>query len=107
MARKARSVEWEGHVSAARRQGKSLRAYAQEHGLSAWTLYEASRRLRGTVKSAGGGFAKVAIMPAPSFAAALRVQLANGVKLEVPIEAGDPVALAAALGVLAQLPCSA
>jgi hypothetical protein len=115
MAKAFDSKKWEGHVEAARREGKAIRRYAAEHGLSAWSMYCARQRLikrqAGTgrkptapsVPGANNAFAAVrlAALPAP-----LRAQLPNGVMLELAIGAGDSATLVAAINVLAKLPCS-
>ena len=45
MAKAFDSKKWEGHVEAARREGKAIRRYAAEHGLSAWSMYSARQQL--------------------------------------------------------------
>jgi len=109
------SKKWEGHVEAARREGKSVREYASERGLSAWSMYWARRQLierqgraskpaAPSVPAARSAFATVRLAPA---SAPLRAQLPNGVMLELAIGAGDSATLVAAINVLAKLPCSA
>lgn len=110
--------EWAEHVAAAQREGKPVRRYAAERGLSADAMYSARRKLRvrdvatakvptrvpAPGKRGGNSFTAVrlAAMPAP-----LRAQLPNGVMLELAISAGDSATLVAAINVLAKLPCSA
>jgi hypothetical protein len=110
--------EWAEHLAAAQREGKPVRRYAAEHGLSADAMYSARRKLRVREvaaakvptrapvpgKRAANPFAaaRLAAMPAP-----LRAQLPNGVMLELAIGAGDSATLVAAINVLAKLPCSA
>ena len=36
--------EWRGHLKAAERSGKSLSAYAADHGINVRRLYEADRK---------------------------------------------------------------
>ena len=109
--------DWAEHLLAAQREGKPVRRYAAEHGLSADAMYSARRKLRGhevaAAKAPNGipvpgkrgenPFAAVRLsaMPAP-----LRAQLPNGVMLELAIGAGDSATLMAAINVLAKLPCS-
>jgi len=106
--------EWAEHLAAAQREGKPVRRYATEHGLSADAMYSARRKLRGREATAAtkapvlgkrgaNPFAAVrlAALPAP-----LRAQLPNGVMLELAIGAGDSATLVAAINVLAKLPCS-
>jgi hypothetical protein len=53
---------WVEHVRAARTQGLSLRAYAEQVGLEVRRLYECTRRLRGGARadrSGGPGFVPV------------------------------------------------
>jgi len=115
MARAFDSKKWEGHVEAARREGKAIRRYAAEHGLSAWSMYSARQQL---IKRQAGAASKPAVPSVPvannafatvrlaPLAAPLRVQLPNGVKLELAIGAADSATLVAAINVLAKLPCS-
>ncbi len=39
-------AKWERHVAAAQAEGKPLAQYAREHGIGAWGLYKAQRRMR-------------------------------------------------------------
>jgi hypothetical protein len=111
--------EWAEHLAAAQRDGKPVRRYAAEHGLSADAMYSARRKLRGREsapatavptrapvlgKQSQNPFAGVRITRSP---APLRAQLPNGVMLELAIGAGDSATLVAAINVLAKLPCSA
>jgi len=111
--------EWEEHLAAAQRDGKNVRQYAAEHGLSAYAMYSARRKVRqresaaATKVAAKAPAARIsrehpfaAVRLAPS-AAPLRAQLPNGVMLELAIGAADSATLVAAIGVLAKLPCSA
>jgi hypothetical protein len=110
---------WDEHLAAAQREGKNVRQYATEHGLSVHAMYSARRKLRGRDGVAAGKvptpvpglgnrgenpFVGVRLGPSP---APLRAQLANGVMLELAIGASDSAALTAAINVLARLPCSA
>ena len=111
--------EWEEHLVAAQGQGKTVRRYAAEHGLSADAMYSARRKLRGRDGVAAGKVRArapvlgnrrenpfVAARLGPS-TAPLRAQLPNGVMLELAIGASDSATLMAAINVLAKLPCSA
>jgi len=108
--------QWAEHLAAAQREGKNVRQYAAEHGLSAYAMYSARRKQRrrepvGSPKvvapavrgARDNPFASVRLTPP----APLRAQLPNGVMLELAIGAGDSATLVAAINVLAKLPCSA
>ncbi|SPE34820.1 conserved hypothetical protein [Burkholderiales bacterium] len=107
--------QWEGHLEAAGREGKSVRQYAAEHGLSADAMYSARRKLRMREAMAATKAPVVRAAPKNPFAAVklaplgapLRAQLPNGVMLELAIGAGDSAMLVTAIDVLAKLPCSA
>lgn len=105
-------AKWEQHVAAAQAEGKPLAQYAREHGIGAWGLYKAQRRMRkrggvalrpdmAASDPAAGRFAKVRIAPLAPMP--LRAQLPNGVRIEL---AADD-SLVDVLRILAQLPCSA
>ena len=73
---------WLDHLRAARRQGQTLKAYAQSHGLSVSALYTARSTLkrRGVLSEPAPTLVPVRIPPA---GAAFRVHLPNGVVVEV------------------------
>ena len=87
-ARNARNQFWLEHLRARREQQQSLRAYADENGLSPSSLYRAHSRLkrRGLLsepKLEGAAPAFVPVRIAPT-APACRVLLPNGVVVEIP-----------------------
>lgn len=108
-----RLERWRGHVIAARKQGMPLAHYADQHGISRYTLYAAQQRLRRegkvTAKRSApgarpGAAAFVAVQVAASAATLMRARLPNGVELEFGHL--DAAACATLLGMLAALPCS-
>ncbi len=98
---------WGPHLRAAKRQGKSVKQYAAEHGLSPYTLYAAREMLKARARAelsevrAGSGpsaFAEVKLpvmqeaaapWPVARSAPRLRARLPNGVALELCCEATD------------------
>ncbi len=126
-------VRWQPHLEAARREGKTLRQYASEHGISRHTLYGAQQVLR-RMQAQGGlppmAQGKASAKPAskPSFSAVrimasaargvakvelgapapvrIRAQLPNGVMLEWPCGAAETAFTVKLIGTLAGLPCS-
>ena len=107
MSGKVNLDRWGPHLRAAKRQGKSVKQYAAEHGLSAYTLYAAREMLKARARAersevrAGSGlsaFAEVKLplvqevsghLPIASMAPRLRARLPNGVALELRCEAAD------------------
>ena len=88
---------WLDHLRTARRQGQTLKAYAQAHGLSVSALYTA----RSTLKRRGVLSEPVASAPtlvpvriAPPTGAAFRVHLPNGVVVVVASHADCAVCTA-------------
>ena len=83
---------WLDHLRTARRQGQTLKAYAQAHGLSVSALYTARSTLkRRGVLSEPAASAPTLVpvrIPAPA-GAAFRVHLPNGVIVEVPAHGDD------------------
>ena len=81
---------WLEHLDACREQRMSLKAYAQEHGLSISALYaaKASLKRRGAVGGAARSRPAATLVPvrlSPTPAVTLvRVLLPNGVVVEVP-----------------------
>ena len=76
---------WLDHLRTARREGKTLKAYAQAHGLSVSALYTARSTLkrRGVLSEpAASAPTLVPVRIAPA-GAAFRVHLPNGVVVEV------------------------
>ncbi len=118
MSGKVNVGRWSPHLVAAQREGKSLKQYARERGLSAHTLYAARQmlprgeRARGTGRisrlepkralSMPSAFASVRIAaPMSGLAPRLQAQLPNGVRLELVWNAGETELLTAALEALA------
>ncbi|MCA0215582.1 MAG: hypothetical protein LCH79_20725 [Proteobacteria bacterium] len=115
-------ARWKPHLMAAKRQGKSMKAYAAEHGLSHNTLYVAARALREAAnksqgkarlrpRRAAGAFAAVRLTPCEQQMAhepvpRLTVQLPNGVVLHLE-GTGMPAQIPALVAALGGLPCSA
>jgi transposase-like protein len=108
---------WEHHILAARERGQTIKAYAREHGLSAGTLYCASQMmlhrdrstsstsLTSVASTATSAFVAVK-MRASVEPAALRVQLRNGVALELRCSATDGAVMHQLIAALGELPCS-
>lgn len=117
MGKEVGSRGWAAHLATAEREGKSIRRYANERGLSPWSLYDARRRLRSKAPEAKPGALAVRPMPLPFAAVALKMppastssllaRLPNGVQVELRLDPGDAVLLSAAVAALAGLPCSA
>jgi len=114
------------HIEAARREGKTLSAYAREHGLSRQHLYHVRRRMRelcaepedsriSTAKTAGppelgSPFAEVKMASPPvsmSPRARLWAHLPNGVNVELLCTSADVDLLMAMMDSLGRMPCSA
>lgn len=120
MSRNVSLARWRPHLKAAEREGKTLRAYAREHGLSPYTLYGARSRLRRMHAEGGSSspFAAVRVKTAatkPGSASVsllcepeprLQVRLPNGVALELKCGSAQNAVLDWLLRTLAQLPCS-
>jgi transposase len=114
------------HIEAAHREGKTLSAYAREHGLSRQHLYHVRRHMRelcagpedsriGTAKTAGppepgSPFAEVKVTsPSASMSprAGLWAHLPNGVNVELLCTSADVDLLMAMMDSLGRTPCSA
>lgn len=105
---------WREHVVAQRRSGMTVVQYAQEHGLSRYTLYAARQQIAAAEKARTrrspstlaavtkpAPFVAVRVTPSPI---ALRASLPNGVALE--FAQMEPDTCAKLIGMLAALPCS-
>ena len=117
MSGKVNLDRWGPHLLAAKREGKSLTQYARSRGLSRYTLYAARQMLRSVGSKPGAerrpravskaapqsAFSAVKLLapgtPSGGSAAQLRVQLPNGVRLELTW--ADAPLLAAAIEALA------
>ncbi|MFL9869977.1 hypothetical protein PQR67_38010 [Paraburkholderia fungorum] len=115
------------HIEAAHREGKTLSAYAREHGLGRQHLYHVRRRMRElcagpeglrvpTAKTAeepelGSPFVEVKMTPAPVITspprARLWAHLPNGVNVELLCTSADVDLLMAMMDSLGRTPCSA
>ena len=114
------------HIEAAHREGKTLSAYAGEHGLSRQHLYHVRRRMRelcagsedsriSTAKTAGppepvSPFVEVKVNSAPAGPtprARLWAHLPNGVNVELLCTSADVELLMAMMDSLGRTPCSA
>jgi hypothetical protein len=120
MSGKVNLDRWGPHLRAAKRQGKSVKQYAAEHGLSPYTLYAAREMLkarahaRGSEQRAGSGlaaFAEVKLrqpqpaavdLPLVSIAPRLRARLPNGVALELCCEDTDASVIRTVIDALAR-----
>lgn len=107
MSGKVNLDRWGPHLRAAKRQGKSVKQYAAEHGLSPYTLYAAREMLKARARAerselrAGSGlsaFAEVKLpltqeeaghLPIAAMAPRLRARLPNGVALELCCEGAE------------------
>lgn len=107
MSGKVNLDRWGPHLRAAKRQGKSVKQYAAEHGLSPYTLYAAREMLKARARAerselrAGSGlsaFAEVKLpltqeeaghLPIAEMAPRLRARLPNGVALELCCEGAE------------------
>ena len=108
MSGKVDLERWGPHLAAAKRQGKSIKQYAAEQGLSPYTLYAARQMLkaRARIKTpeaparsrSRAAFAEVRLPPAQAIADSplvsasaprLRARLPIGVALELCCEAAD------------------
>lgn len=131
MSGKVNLDRWMPHLVAAKREGRSLAAYARKHGLSQYTLYAARETLRrakvepkerqrsGAVRRRPHGLVpafaavEVAAPPMPLAGALARpvsrlcAQLPNGIAVQLQCAATDAALVATALETLAALPCSA
>ena len=89
---------WLDHLRSARRQGQTLKAYAQAHGLSVSALYTARSTLkrRGVVAEPSASAPTLVPVHIPAAGAAFRVHLPNGVVVEVASHA-ESAACAAVL----------
>ena len=118
MTGKVNLARWSPHLAGAHREGKSLKQYAREHGLSAYTLYAARQmisrgdRARGTPRMSrfapkrtlpiASAFAAVKIAaPMSALAPRLQAQLPNGVRLELVWSGVETELLSAAIEALA------
>jgi len=92
---------WLDHIRAAERTGRTLKAYAAEHGLSLSALYarKAELKRRGHLPGKTSGFARVHVTM-PASGAELRIRLPNGIVMEAPgaIAAAVLISLAEGLG---------
>ena len=83
---------WLDHLRTARRQGQTLKAHAQAHGLSVSALYTTRSTLkrRGVLSEpAASAPTLVPVRIPPLAGSAFRVHLPNGVVVEVPAHADD------------------
>ncbi len=107
----ARQRFWLEHLKACDNGSVSLRAYAQNHGLSAPALYTARRdlRRRGALGPSEAVTEKRIFLPVqitqrtPPSPVSLRMRLRNGVIVELP-EHADPQQTRAVLEIAAALP---
>jgi len=115
------------HIEAAQREGKTLSAYAREHGLSRQHLYKVRRDMRerpggsGNARintgkpteppGAGSPFVEVKVAAAPASTLAPRARLwahlPNGVNVELLCTSADVDLLMAMMDSLGRTPCSA
>ncbi len=86
---KARDRFWLDHLRACREQRQTLKAYAQEHGLSVSALYNAHSTLkrRGVLTEPAPAAPTFVPVHLSTGSAAFRVHLPNGVVVEVPAHA--------------------
>ena len=102
-ARAQRVNEWLEHLHRWKATGRSLAAYAKEHGLALWALYHwrgvliqegrwepmrPSRQAKRATPSARAvplQFARVALTEAPTAAYTVRLQLGNGRGAEIEV----------------------
>ena len=116
--------EWQGHLKAAETSGKSLSAYAAEHGINVRRLYEAryvGTRTKGAKARQASAFVPVRLKPqslvkttpvahhrdVSGAGLAMQARLDNGVVLSWTYEASLASAQANLLHTLAGLPCFA
>ena len=116
--------EWQGHLKAAERSGKSLSAYAAEHGINVRRLYEAryvGTRAKAAKARQASAFVLVKVMQqtlvkvtptvhpgeVPGARLAMQARLDNGVVLSWTYDASSASAQANLLHTLAGLPCFA
>lgn len=124
MSSKVNLDRWAPHLAAAKREGKSLAAYARERGLSQYTLYaarESLRRAEGEVApehwlpasrqrrqgAAAPAFATVRLAAPALPASILCAQLPNGIAVQLHCAVADVPLVSALVQTLARLPCSA
>lgn len=117
MSGKVNLDRWGPHLRAAKRQGKSVKQYAAEHGLSPYTLYaaremvKAKARVKGSEVRAGSGLSafaavklplahEVADLPIAPRGPKLRARLPNGVALELCCEGAELSVIGTVIGVL-------
>ena len=75
---------WIEQLRASERSGLSLHAFAQSQGLNAHTAYQWRKRLGGESRSAATQrWARVQVEPAQRSGARYRVQLPNGIAVEI------------------------
>lgn len=118
MTGKVNLGRWSPHLAAAQREGKSLKQYARERGLSAHTLYAARQMLPRGERARGASrisrlapkrtlpiasaFTAVKIAtPMSAAAPRLQAQLPNGVRLELVWSGAETALLTAAIEALA------
>ena len=86
---------WLMHLRVCEKSGLTMRAYAEQHGLSVSSLYEAKRRLRErcvveTGESKALTFVRVeSARSTPPPARPCRVCLPNGVTVELGVDSGE------------------
>ncbi len=85
-------LKWKAHIDAAKAAGQTLTDYAREHKLNVQTLYSHSRRLNKAAKAPGKP-AFVRVAPAASASGAVRIELPNGVRVQVSAPFDLPVLL--------------
>ncbi|MYI68030.1 MAG: hypothetical protein F4103_04475 [Boseongicola sp. SB0673_bin_14] len=96
---------WLDHLRTARRQGQTLKAYAQTHELSVSALYTAHSTLkrRGVLGEPAAPAPTLVPVRIPPAGAAFRVHLPNGVVVEVASHV-ESAACAAVLECASRLP---
>ena len=114
--------EWQGHLKAAERSGKSLSAYAAEHGINVRRLYEAryvGTRAKAAKARQASAFVSVKLKAqplvkvtqtahhgeAPVARLVMQARLDNGVVLSWTYDTSSASAQANLLHTLAGLPC--
>jgi len=108
-ARAQRLNEWLEHLHRWKATGRSLAAYAKEHGLALWALYhwrgvliqegrwEPPRSPRQAKRATSGleaiplQFARVALTESPTAAYIVRLQLGNGRRAEIEVRHVEPL----------------
>lgn len=101
----AKQGEWLQHVEACGAAGISMKAYAERHGLNLQQFYLWKGRLKklGAIQVAPGGRSPGAVRVVAAAGPRARIQLSNGVSIEVPGEV-DGNALAALVSAALRLP---